>query len=297
MRDAKFRMKSMLNFDISMFSGRLNWTRQPPEARNVDANAYVGSGSITATAVPGAIDLTKCATLQPITPPPMTATSNRSRSVSSVPLLEEPAARTRCRGVILGAHGRQPPARTAFRSFLVPALAARMLGAMSVYNIGAAAARSGVSAKMIRHYEEMGLIPAARRTQSGYRTYADADVHILRFIRQARDLGFSIREIGDLLSLWQNRSRRSGQVKALALAHIRNLDARIVETQAMKATLEHLVHCCHGDERPDCPILDNLADTATSASPPATVQRESAKAVRGVGKRAPARRRGVEPAR
>jgi MerR family copper efflux transcriptional regulator len=130
---------------------------------------------------------------------------------------------------------------------------------MSACNIGEAAARSGVSAKMIRHYEEVGLVPKARRTGSGYRTYADADVHRLRFIRRARDLGFSIRQIGDLLSLWQNRRRRSNEVKALALSHIAQMEARIAETQAMKAALEHLVHCCRGDERPHCPILDNLA--------------------------------------
>lgn len=129
---------------------------------------------------------------------------------------------------------------------------------MSSYTIGDASARSGVSAKMIRHYEDLGLIPKARRTESGYRTYAESDVHVLRFIRQARDLGFSIREIGDLVSLWQNRRRRSAEVKALARAHVQALEERIAETQAMKAALEHLVHCCHGDERPECPILDQL---------------------------------------
>lgn len=131
---------------------------------------------------------------------------------------------------------------------------------MNAYNIGQAAAQSGVSAKMIRHYEDTGLVPKARRTDAGYRIYADSDVHTLRFIRHARDLGFSMRQIGDLLSLWQNRRRRSSDVRKLALDHIRALDAKIAETQAMKATLEHLVHCCQGDERPDCPILDSLAD-------------------------------------
>lgn len=130
---------------------------------------------------------------------------------------------------------------------------------MRAHNIGEAAALSGVSAKMIRHYEETGLIPRAHRTESGYRTYNAADVHMLRFVRHARDLGFSLRQIGELLSLWQNRRRRSGEVKALALAHIRTLEDKIAETQAIKATLEHLVGCCHGDHRPDCPILDNLA--------------------------------------
>jgi Cu(I)-responsive transcriptional regulator len=131
---------------------------------------------------------------------------------------------------------------------------------MSACNIGEAAARSGVSAKMIRHYEEVGLVPKARRTGSGYRTYADADVHTLRFIRRARDLGFSIRQIGDLLALWQNRRRESSVVRKLALAHIAELDARIAETQAMKATLEELVRGCHGDARPHCPILVKLAE-------------------------------------
>lgn len=131
---------------------------------------------------------------------------------------------------------------------------------MSACNIGEAAAQSGVSAKMIRHYEEMGLIPKARRTGSGYRMYAEADLHTLRFIRRARDLGFSIRQIGDLLALWQNRRRESSLVKKLALAHIAELEARIAQTQAMKAMLEELVRGCHGDARPHCPILVSLAE-------------------------------------
>ena len=125
-------------------------------------------------------------------------------------------------------------------------------------NIGQAAQASGVSAKMVRHYESVGLFPEARRTESGYRQYTDRDVHTLRFIRQSRDLGFSIEQIRELLGLWQNRRRSSRQVKALAQAHIRELDAKLQELQTMKATLEHLVHCCHGDERPECPILDEL---------------------------------------
>ena len=141
---------------------------------------------------------------------------------------------------------------------------------METCNIGEAASRSGVSAKMIRHYEALGLIPKARRTESGYRTYAEADVHKLRFIRHARDLGFSMRDIGELLSLWQNHRRRSSEVRALALAHIRDLEAKIAKTEAMKATLEHLVHCCRGNERPECPILNELADaTARSSGRPA----------------------------
>ncbi len=136
---------------------------------------------------------------------------------------------------------------------------------METMNIGEAAKASGVSAKMIRHYEVVGLVPVPKRTESGYRQYNDNEVHTLRFIRQARDLGFSIHEIGELLSLWHNRKRPSRLVKALAQAHIQALEQKAQELLAMKATLEHLVHCCHGDERPDCPILDVLA----SNEPPA----------------------------
>ena len=127
-------------------------------------------------------------------------------------------------------------------------------------NIGDAASASGVSAKMIRHYEAVGLIRATQRTEAGYRQYGDGDVHTLRFIRQARDLGFSIAEIGELLSLWQNRRRPSRLVKALAETHIRALEQKVQELSAMKSALEHLVHCCHGDDRPECPILDGLAN-------------------------------------
>jgi MerR family copper efflux transcriptional regulator len=129
-------------------------------------------------------------------------------------------------------------------------------------NIGEAAKASGVSAKMIRHYESVGLLAEAQRTESGYRQYTDREVHVLRFIRQSRELGFSIEQIRELLGLWQNRRRPSRQVKALAQAHIHELEQKLREIQAMKATLEHLVHCCHGDERPDCPILERLADEA-----------------------------------
>lgn len=125
-------------------------------------------------------------------------------------------------------------------------------------NIGQAAAASGVSAKMIRNYEAVGMLPAAKRTESGYRQYGDADVQTLRFIRHSRDLGFSLPEITELLSLWQNRRRSSRQVKALAQAHIEELNEKLKELQAVKATLEHLVHCCHGDDRPDCPIIESL---------------------------------------
>ena len=133
---------------------------------------------------------------------------------------------------------------------------------MNSVNIGQAAKLSGVSAKMIRHYEEVGLIPAASRTESGYRQYNEADVHSLRFIRHARDLGFSIAQIGELVGLWQNRRRSSSRVKALALAHVAELESKVAKLQAMKDTLQHLAHCCHGDDRPECPILDRLADNA-----------------------------------
>jgi MerR family copper efflux transcriptional regulator len=130
-------------------------------------------------------------------------------------------------------------------------------------NIGEASKVAGVSAKMIRHYEGVGLVPKARRTDSGYRQYTDGDIHTLRFIRHARDLGFSIHEIAKLVGLWQNRRRPSRLVKALAEVHIRELEQKAQELLAMKAALEHLVRSCHGDERPDCPILDTLASDAS----------------------------------
>jgi len=130
---------------------------------------------------------------------------------------------------------------------------------MSVMSIGEAAAASGVTAKMIRHYEDMHLIPEAARTLSGYRMYSVKDVHILRFIRRARNLGFSIKQISELLGLWRDQSRSSSKVKALALEHIAELDQKIREMQTMKSELERLAHCCHGDHRPECPILETLS--------------------------------------
>ncbi len=126
-------------------------------------------------------------------------------------------------------------------------------------DIGAAARASGVSAKMIRHYESIGLLPAAARTVAGYRVYRPTDVHVLRFVRRARDLGFSMPEIKALLGLWNNRRRASADVKRLVQKHVAELDARIRELQAMRGTLEALAHHCHGDERPECPILEDLA--------------------------------------
>ena len=129
---------------------------------------------------------------------------------------------------------------------------------MDTLNIGQAAAASGVSAKMIRHYEEIGLVPGAKRTASGYRVYKEADVHMLRFVRRARDLGFSMDEIRGLLELWRNRRRASGDVKRLVQKHVAGLEARIAELEAMRRTLADLATHCHGDARPECPILDDL---------------------------------------
>ena len=127
------------------------------------------------------------------------------------------------------------------------------------FNIGEAARLSNVSAKMVRHYESLGLLPSVARTDAGYRQYTGREVHTLRFIRRARDLGFSMAEIAELLTLWQNRRRPSASVKRIATGHMAALDARMAEMAAMRKTLQHLVHCCHGDDRPECPILDELA--------------------------------------
>ncbi|MES2229523.1 MAG: Cu(I)-responsive transcriptional regulator [Pseudomonadota bacterium] len=126
-------------------------------------------------------------------------------------------------------------------------------------NIGEASRQSAVSAKMIRHYESLGLLPKVARTDAGYRQYDAAAIHTLRFIQRARDLGFGMQEIGELLALWRNRRRASSQVKRIALEHAADLQRRVAAMQAMQRTLEHLAHCCAGDDRPDCPILDDLA--------------------------------------
>ncbi len=126
-------------------------------------------------------------------------------------------------------------------------------------NIGEAARRAEVSAKMVRHYESLGLLPAVARTGAGYRQYSDKEVHTLRFIKRARSLGFSMPEIAQLLKLWQDKRRPSESVKKIAAHHVADLDQRIAELSAMKRTLQTLVDCCHGDHRPDCPILDELA--------------------------------------
>jgi MerR family copper efflux transcriptional regulator len=126
-------------------------------------------------------------------------------------------------------------------------------------NVGEAARRSGVSAKMVRHYEALGLLPKVGRTESGYRQYSEAEVHTLRFIKRARELGFSMDEIAELVGLWQNRRRASANVRRIAQKHADELAQRIEAMQAMQRTLKHLIHCCHGDDRPECPILDDLA--------------------------------------
>lgn len=126
-------------------------------------------------------------------------------------------------------------------------------------NIGEASRATGVSAKMIRHYEGLGLLGGVARSESGYRQMDAATVHTLRFIRRARDLGFSIKEIETLLALWRNKRRSSSEVKRIALGHVADLQRRIDELQAMQRTLAELARCCHGDHRPDCPILDDLA--------------------------------------
>lgn len=142
--------------------------------------------------------------------------------------------------------------------------------------IGEAARLTGVSAKMIRWYEETGLLAPAARLESGYRTYGEADLHTLRFVRRARDLGFSVEAIADLLALWRDRGRPSAGVKAIALEQIALLRQRIAELEGMARTLEHLAETCCGDARPDCPILDDLA--ADEPPPPAPRRR------RGLGR-------------
>jgi len=129
-------------------------------------------------------------------------------------------------------------------------------------DIGRAAAASGVSVKMIRHYEEIGLLGKVARTYANYRVYSGSNVHTLRFIKRARALGFPVDDIRGLLSLWQNKSRPSASVKKIAAGHMDELKRKIAEMQSMLTTLQHLTHNCHGDQRPDCPILDDLARSA-----------------------------------
>jgi Cu(I)-responsive transcriptional regulator len=126
-------------------------------------------------------------------------------------------------------------------------------------NIGEAAARSGLSPKTIRYYESIKLVPAPERTDGGYRDYDARDVHVLRFLQRARGLGFSVGECRDLLALYRDRERASADVKAIALRHIDDIDRKIAELETLRGTLGELAARCHGDDRPDCPILDDLA--------------------------------------
>jgi Cu(I)-responsive transcriptional regulator len=128
-------------------------------------------------------------------------------------------------------------------------------------NIGEAAKAAGVNPKFIRHYEARGIIPKAARTESGYRQYSENEVHILIFVKHARGLGFSLPEIKKLVNLWRNKSRKSEDVKSITTKHIEALNAKIRELESIKAALEDLAHHCHGDERPECPILENFAHT------------------------------------
>jgi len=126
--------------------------------------------------------------------------------------------------------------------------------------IGEAARLSGVSQRMVRHYEALGLLKPVGRTEAGYRQYGEADVHTLRFIKRSRELGFSMADIGQLVSLWQDDSRSSASVKRIAQDHVDELGRRIAAMRQMQAGLQRLLACCHGDARPDCPILDSLAE-------------------------------------
>jgi MerR family transcriptional regulator, copper efflux regulator len=145
-------------------------------------------------------------------------------------------------------------------------------------NIGQAAAASGVSAKMIRYYESIGLISAAARTEAGYRVYSEADVHTLKFIRRARDLGFSVEQMTKLLTLWQDRSRASAEVKRIALEHVGELERKMRALAEMSETLRHLARNCHGDQRPDCPIINELSRGEVAEPKPAGKPRRSVRA-------------------
>lgn len=126
-------------------------------------------------------------------------------------------------------------------------------------NIGTAARKSGVTTKTIRYYESINLIEPAGRAANGYRDYGDKDVQILRFIKRSRNLGFSVDEVANLLDLWQNGERASADVKSIALRHIEDVESKIAELESIRDTLKNLTQCCHGDARPDCPILNDLA--------------------------------------
>jgi len=126
-------------------------------------------------------------------------------------------------------------------------------------NIGTVAEKTGVPAKTIRYYEDIGLIPPAHRGDNGYRTYGETDVETLRFIQKARRLGFSVKDVSNLIALWQDKNRASADVKAFAQSHIKEVEKRIAELESIRKTLVHLTQRCHGDDRPECPILEDLA--------------------------------------
>jgi Cu(I)-responsive transcriptional regulator len=147
------------------------------------------------------------------------------------------------------------------------------LEAPAVMNIGAVARRTGVAAKTIRYYESIGLLDRPARSDGNYRVYGERDLATLRFIQRARGLGFAIKEVANLLALWRDRRRSSADVRALAVVHLDEIERKLEELQGIRATLRHLVACCHGDERPDCPIIDNL----DAATPDAPIQRPAAK--------------------
>lgn len=135
-------------------------------------------------------------------------------------------------------------------------------------NIGEASKATGISVKMLRYYDEIGLVRPALRAYSGYRVYSEKDISMLRFVRRARDLGFQVRQIASLLNLWEDGSRASADVKSLALSHVRELEQRRRELDEMIGTLQHLAHHCHGDNRPDCPILSGLSNEDEAPSKP-----------------------------
>lgn len=132
-------------------------------------------------------------------------------------------------------------------------------------NIGTVSRKSGVPSKTIRYYESIGLLPDPVRGENGYRNYGENDVETLKFVQRARKLGFKVKDVGALLALWQDKNRASSDVKAFAVSHIEEIEERISELQSIRDTLFHLVHRCHGDERPDCPILEDLSGKIKSA--------------------------------
>ncbi|MVW79958.1 Cu(I)-responsive transcriptional regulator [Bordetella sp. 02P26C-1] len=135
-------------------------------------------------------------------------------------------------------------------------------------NIGQAAAMTGISAKMIRYYESIGLLEPAARNASGYRSYGDKELHTLRFIRRARDLGFSVAQMQELLALWRDRDRASAEVKRIALQHVEGLERKAAELQQMADTLRHLADHCKGNNRPECPIIDELGGSVDTGKAP-----------------------------